>query len=140
MSTIVKIGHPALNTISEDVKFGSNVEPLIHKMKTALMNTTGVGLAANQISVCQRVIFIRAEKFVGAMINPVIVDASKQKKKCNEGCLSVPDFIGKTVRHKSVTVEYYDEKWNRRKKKCRAFLSSIVQHEIDHLNGITIGD
>ncbi len=140
MSTIVTLGHKALHTVSDEVEFGSNVTKLIMDMKSALMQTSGVGIAANQIAVCKRVIFIRADKFVGPMINPVIVKESKQTKKTNEGCLSVPNFIGKMVRKKSVTVEYYDEKWNKKKKVCRAFLSSIVQHEIDHLNGITIGD
>ena len=141
-SKIVTKGHEALNTICSDIPHGSDVKEITSDMQNILSNTSGVGLAANQIGITKRLILINAARygFSGFMINPVITRGSKKLIEFEEQCLSVPDYTGKTIRHKKVTVEYYDENWVKQKKTCLGILSIIVQHEIDHLNGITIGD
>lgn len=99
----------------------------------------GVGLAANQVGDTRRCILIHTKYFKAGMINPVILDRSCGKVKSTEGCLSFGINETATVmRDKQVTVEWYDTSGNRHKQKFRDLEARVIQHEIDHLNGITI--
>ena len=74
------------------------------------------------------------------MINPEIIEKSKEVVISDEACLSIPHFKGKVKRHKSIVVEYLDLKWKQQVKKLKDLSAFIVQHEYDHLDGILFAD
>ena len=110
------------------------------------------GLSAPQIGVLQRIAICKRvdletkekknkiddEKLWVVMINPEITNQSKELSTRWEGCLSINygDLFGKVTRPKSVEVEYFDLKGSRKKLKAEGYFSHIVQHEMDHLNGV----
>lgn len=129
---------PILRTVSEEVPLGHDVSELVRDMWATINKTNGVGLAANQVGVTKRVIIVKDNGFVSEIINPKIVRSSGKKKCSTEGCLSYPGRKETIKRESIVWVEGYDVAWNPIKKKCRGLLAFIIQHEIDHLDGITI--
>ena len=74
------------------------------------------------------------------MVNPVLTDTSKEMITAEEACLSVPDVFGFVRRYKSVTVEFLDHKGHKQTKKLKDFNATIIQHEIDHLDGVLFVD
>ena len=137
---LIKSDNPILVQRALAVYQGDCVIDLVDAMWATLNKTTGVGLAANQVGVLQRVILVKHNDLVTAIINPVITDTSGKDKQSDEGCLSYPNKKSKIRRKTWVVVEGFDVNWNKIKKKCRGQLSYIIQHEIDHLDGITIED
>lgn len=95
-----------------------------------------VGLASNMIGVSKAVIIIKIGLSSTVMFNPQIV-AKQSPYETEEGCLSL-DERHKTQRFLIIDVEYTDLKWQRKKKRFRGFTAQIIQHEIDHINGIII--
>lgn len=132
-------------------KVDSLVLKTIKEMKNALDSASdpiGVGLAAPQIGKSLRIFIAKPtpkSKHI-VFINPVIVKSSKLKvqnsrKKSGggtklEGCLSLPDIWGIVNRPSEVSLSYLDEQGKKHTKKIKGLMSIIVQHEIDHLNGI----
>lgn len=96
-----------------------------------------VGLAANMIGVRKRIIAVQAGLIPVIMINPVITNHSQQSYETEEGCLSHTG-TRKTSRWQSVEVEYYDINFKKQKNTYSDFTAQIIQHEIDHCNGILI--
>lgn len=74
------------------------------------------------------------------MINPEIIEKSKEIVISNEACLSIPKFKGNVKRYKSIVVEYLDLKWKKQIKKLKDLSAFVVQHEYDHLDGILFAD
>ncbi len=74
------------------------------------------------------------------MINPIILEKSKEKDVDEEGCLSLPGITGRVERSTSIEVEWMDIKGRKMKKKIAGFGARVVQHEVDHLDGILISD
>jgi len=74
------------------------------------------------------------------MINPEIIEKSQDMILWREACISLPDILGTVKRHKSITVRYLDTKGNKQTKKLKDFNAVIVQHEMDHLEGILFTD
>ena len=95
-----------------------------------------VGMAANMIGVHKRILVFSAGPFIVAMINPVIVKKSGAYE-AEEGCLSLPG-VRKTTRYSSIEVEYLGEDFRKRKETFRDFTAQIIQHEMDHFEGILI--
>ena len=95
-----------------------------------------VGMACNMIGVPKAIIVIAMGPFQVPMINPVIVRKSKEYKT-EEGCLSL-DGERECTRYEKIEVEYYDQNWQKKRNKYTVFTAQIIQHEIDHLNGIII--
>jgi len=135
---IVKKGFPTLKQVSEIVEHGSDVSKVVNELRDELSKTTGIGLAANQIGSLQRIILMNCNGFMGVVINPVITKRSGKIKNSTEGCLSYPGKQVKVKRDNQIVVEGFDENWHPIKKKCKALTAFCVQHEIDHLNGVTI--
>jgi peptide deformylase len=109
----------------------------------------GVWLAAPQIGKNLRIISTtqreekkKENKLIGEiiMINPEIIEKSKEMIVFEEACLSLPNIIWKVKRNKIITVQYLDLKWNLQKKKLKNLNSTIAQHEIDHLDWILFMD
>ncbi len=96
-----------------------------------------VGMAANMIGVHKTILVALIGDEYIAMINPKIVDCSKDTYETDEGCLSL-EGVRSVTRHRIITVEYMDRKFKRRRGIFRDFEAEIIQHEIDHFSGIII--
>jgi len=135
-------------------KIDKKVQRLVNEMSVFLKKgdegkMMGVGLAAPQIGVSQRIVVVwsRGSKNFITMINPEIIWKSKrtklgvpESKNPLEGCLSVPGFWGKVRRYSVVKVSYLTPSGQRVIRKFKGITGVIVQHEIDHLNGILFTD
>lgn len=137
-------GHPALRKRAKEVKrITPEIQALCADMLETMRAAPGVGLAANQVGILQRVVVIEVpeeeDEFLGGkafcLINPEIVSASGSQIG-NEGCLSVPGYVGEVERYESVVVRALTEQGKRVKLSARGFLARVLQHEIDHLDGI----
>jgi len=123
---------------SKEVNHGDDVSSIVDDMFILMDKSKGIGLAANQVGLDIRVIVVDVKGFRTEIINPVITRKSRKIKLSNEGCLSFPNRTAKIKRDDAVTVTGFDRNWNPIKKNCRGLLSYCIQHEIDHLDGITI--
>ena len=119
-------GEPDLSEILEFMWFEMDRQP------------TGVGLAAPQVNVPLQIFVLRWGGLREVFINPVIFKTSKNMMPSTEECLSCPGIKLKVYRHKQITIGGYDEHWVPFKRKLQKFPAVICQHEMDHLNGITI--
>ena len=95
-----------------------------------------VGMAANMIGVKKRIIIVHAGLADLVMVNPVITKKSAPYE-AEEGCLSL-DGVRKTTRYQIIEVEYLDSGWKKHHERFSGWTAQIIQHEIDHLNGILI--
>ena len=96
-----------------------------------------VGMAANMIGVNKRIIAFSVGPIIITMINPIITKKSKDTYETEEGCLSLPG-TRKTTRYCEIEVEYLDMNFKKYKQKYTGFPAQIIQHEIDHCDGIVI--
>ena len=114
-----------------------SIKKLIRDMIETMHSEPGrVGLAAPQIGVSLRVIVIGIpEEEVIAIINPEIV-RSRGERSIDEGCLSVPGYFGQIKRAESVTVKGRDQDGKEIRIKAEGLLAQVLEHEIDHLNGV----
>lgn len=144
---ITKLPHKILSSKTkpvnpDDLKKGSYRE-LILDMKKAMKDNQGVGLAANQIGKDLSV-FVIDETLAGesglsgVFINPEITEYSPNKDEMEEGCLSVPGYYVQIRRAKKIKIKFIDENGEKMKIKARGFLARVLQHETDHLNGLSI--
>lgn len=110
---------------------------LLKDMEDSMIATNGVGIAAPQVGVNDQIchITINKERDTFPMINPVILERSKEKVTDTEGCLSLPGHWGPVERSLSVKVRFTDAQGQERTMVFRNFEARIVQHEVDHLNG-----
>ena len=123
------------------VPLGDDVSELIDGMKEVMYSGKGCGLAANQVGSDLRVIVVNAGKFRKTIINPVITKFSRETIVSEEGCLSFSGEKAFIARHRTVVVEGFTPKWKPFKQILKGLASRCVQHEVDHLNGIScIGD
>lgn len=125
-------------------EFGPELKPLFELMERTMIAAKGVGLAAPQIGISKQIAIVNPEpeddtKLI-KMINPRIVAASKETVKIEEGCLSVPGVRGDVERPEAVTVVYRDENGKERTLEAEGLLARIIQHELDHLNGVLFID
>ena len=127
--------------IKEDVK------RLTEDMFDTMYNADGVGLAAPQIGKLIRVLVVdgspladddlpELKEFKRAMINPVVVEESEETAEYSEGCLSVPDIHANVIRPERIRITYLDENLEPKEESLDGFACRIVQHEMDHLDGI----
>ncbi len=116
------------------------IQKLIQDMTETLRQAQGLGLAAPQMGKSIRLCVVEFEGKLYVLINPKIINFSKSKIIMEEGCLSFPKKYFLIERPEKVKVMHLDEKGKRSKIKADGILSRIIQHEIDHLNGILIID
>lgn len=121
-------------------EFGSPAQKLARDMVETMHSSDGVGLAAPQIGISQRV-FVCGEPDQPeiALFNPEIV-ASDGREMGEEGCLSIPEVYTEVPRATYVQVKYFDAEGNPQEMEARDFLARIIQHEYDHLNGVIFLD
>lgn len=144
------INNPILRSISEEVKeIDQDLVLFSHKLLVMMYENKGVGLAAPQIGENIRIIATTQrekkktkDKFLGetVMINPKITERSKEMILREEACISLPNCTGMVRRHHSITVEFIDLKGKKQTKKYKEFNAVIIQHEIDHLDGVLFMD
>ncbi|OQA39002.1 MAG: Peptide deformylase 2 [Chloroflexi bacterium ADurb.Bin325] len=146
---IVTLGHPTLRQRARKVtRFGPEVQQLIDDMIETMRAAPGVGLAAPQIDVRERVIVVElpADEEEGlpaelyAFVNPEIVKASRVTEEGEEGCLSIPGYIGEVERSTEIVIRGQDAQGRPLRLKARDYLARIFQHEIDHLEGVLFID
>jgi peptide deformylase len=125
-------------------------QQLIEDMIETMREAPGVGLAAPQVAVSQRLAVIEyaelpenapedaepPEPKLYVIVNPEIVARSEAMVEGTEGCLSLPGFAGTVLRHEAVTVKAINRRGKPIKIKAKGWLARIFQHEIDHLDGI----
>lgn len=117
----------------------SGLKGLIQDMWDTLYNVKGIGLAAIQIGNAVRVLVMDAKKPY-VLINPVITSFDGIKEKKNESCLSLPGVVEEIERYDGVQVTYLDENGEPHAAVFTGLEAQCIQHEIDHLDGITMPD
>lgn len=128
--------------------FNKNFQTLVDDMVETLRAAPGVGLAAPQVNVSQRLIVVEygdeedeeAPKKLFVVANPEIIRASDETVLGTEGCLSIPGFAGNVIRSTEVTVKGQNRHGKPIKIRAKGWLARIFQHEIDHLDGILFTD
>ena len=138
---IITAPDPRLKTVSAPVaKVDAQIRTLVADMIESMYAAEGIGLAAVQIGVAQRILVIDidqkdGEKNPRAFINPVILWASDETATYEEGCLSVPEIWDEVERPSRIRLEYLDEKGARQEIEADGLLATALQHEMDHLEG-----
>ncbi len=137
---IVETGDDVLREIAREVpKITSNIVKLLINMRDTMYANKGVGLAAPQVGVSKRIIVVDAGDGLIELINPVICEASGEETD-SEGCLSVPELMGDVSRPAKVVVKGLDRNGRELEINAAGFLARVLQHEIDHLEGILFTD
>jgi len=135
---IIKYPNKILDKKTKKVKnpLDPKIQKLIKDMKETMEKADGAGLAAPQVGESLRICTIQYSGDIFAMINPKITSYSREKEIGEEGCLSFPRQFFPIKRSVKIKVRYIDEEGRDVKKKTEDLLARIMQHEIDHLNGI----
>lgn len=139
-------GHPVLRRISTDITPEyPNLKQLISDMWDAMYESEGVGLAAPQIGLNDRIVVIDADPVKDTypecegrkmtLINPHVEVLDGEKTTCSEGCLSLPGISEKVPRVEHILLRWVDEDFQPHEEEISGFLARIVQHECDHLEG-----
>jgi peptide deformylase len=134
------LGSPVLRQHSAEVKtVDDEVRRLISDLFETMDAARGVGLAANQVGVARRVAVVDAEGDRFVLIDPVILE-TEGRATAEEGCLSIPEIYGDVTRPERIVVEAIDQDGNRYRKEATGLKARVIQHEIDHLDGILFLD
>jgi peptide deformylase len=126
--------------IGEDRITEKEFEELCEDLQETMIKKEGVGLAAPQIGRNVRLIVVNTKNGPVFLFNPKIVKKSWRKEWDEEGCLSVPMTFGEVRRHKRITCVFCNRRGKNDKLRASGFLSRVIQHEIDHLDGILFID
>ena len=122
-----------------------NVRKLMDQMLATMYDAPGIGLAAIQIGILKRLVVIdiskdQEKKSPIFLVNPVILNKSKATSVYEEGCLSLPGQFAEIERPAECVVKYIDYNGKERELEAKGLLSTCVQHEVDHLDGILFID
>lgn len=127
-------------SVSDKELRSDEIQKLIADMKVTMKAADGIGLAAPQVGVKKRIIIVTTQKGVEAFVNPKIIRRSILRTAMEEGCLSIPGVYGLVKRFRSITIKARDEHGHKIKRKYSGLTSVIIQHEMDHLDGILFTD
>jgi peptide deformylase len=135
---ILTMDYPVLRAKAKKIsRFDPWLERLVQDLWETMHDAPGVGLAAPQIGESVRVLVAEYEEHKVALVNPEIIKANDEKELGTEGCLSIPGYVGDNVpRAVAVTVKARDPKGKEIRIKAESWWARILQHEIDHLNGV----
>lgn len=149
---ILLYGSDVLRDVAQEADLNDKeaIKELISNMWETLKDAEGVGLAAPQVGRPLRIVVVdgtpmsddlpRLKGFKRTMINPVVVRESEEMVSYDEGCLSIPDVRAMVLRPEKITVSYLDENFEKREEDLDDFACRIVQHELDHLEGVLFVD
>lgn len=126
-------------------KVDDSVRRLMDDMLETMYKAPGIGLAAPQVGVSQRVIVVDIGKDENdrqpvRMANPEIVWVSEDDNSYEEGCLSVPEHYAQVVRPRAIRVRYLDAQNEIREMEADGLMATVLQHEMDHLDGVLFID
>ncbi len=142
---IAKLGHPILLKKGNEIKeFSTNsLKKIVYDMSETMIDYNGIGLAAPQVHLSKRIIIFRnpdielkAKIQVTPLINPIFKPIGDEKDNDWEGCLSIPGMQGLVSRYKKISYSGYDLNGNKIENIAEGLHARVVQHEIDHLDGI----
>jgi peptide deformylase len=155
---IVGYGDPVLRKVCEDVNNNyPNLKETIADMYDTMYNANGVGLAAPQVGFSIRIFIVDTEPFSDSddlskkeqeqlkvfkqtFINAKMLKEEGEEWGFNEGCLSIPDVREDVFRNEKITIEYYDENFNKKTQQFDGLVARVIQHEYDHIEGILFTD
>ena len=142
LEDLLLLGNPLLYDVCEHIL--QSELPLVSGWVTDLHNVMqeirdkynfGRAIAAPQLGIMKRLIYVNIDKPI-IIINPRFSQLSDEMFDVWDDCMSFPNLLVKVKRHKSVTLQYLDEKWQPHEWKVNDDLSELFQHEYDHLNGV----
>ncbi|ESU26227.1 peptide deformylase [Flavobacterium limnosediminis JC2902] len=155
---IIGYGDPVLRKVGEEIsKDHPNLKEVIANMYETMYNAYGVGLAAPQVGLAIRLFVIDCEPFSDSedltkeeaeqlkgfkktFINAKILKEEGEEWGFNEGCLSIPEVREDVFRHEQITIEYFDEDFNKKTEVFDGLIARVIQHEYDHIEGILFTD
>lgn len=155
---IIGYGDPVLRKVGEEISADyPNLTEIIDNMYETMYNAYGVGLAAPQIGLAIRLFVIDTEPFSDSkdltpeeqvllstfkrtFINARMLKEEGEEWGFNEGCLSIPDVREDVYRQEKITLEYYDENFNKKTEVFDGLIARVIQHEYDHIEGILFTD
>lgn len=149
LRTIVLSANPLLRQKSRRVRrVTAATERLVQDMLETMRAEDGVGLAAVQVGVPQQVVVVEIPEDLDdpdagtslVLVDPDLARVSEEMEEGVEGCLSVPGWVGRVPRHLSVTVKGLDARGKKVRMRAEGYLARVLQHEIDHLNGVLFID
>ena len=138
---IRQFGDPVLRQKAKRItKVDKSIRRLVDDMIETMHDAPGVGLAAPQVGVSLRLLVVEAtEGEIQVLVNPEVVKASGERM-VDEGCLSLPGYVGTVKRHEAVTVKAQNLNGKEIRIKANELLAQALEHEIDHLNGVLFVD
>jgi peptide deformylase len=151
---VARLGHPVLRQVAAPVPVteirSAETQRLIEDMVETMREYNGAGLAAPQVHILKQITVIEVHgnpRYPDApsipltvLINPVVTALTEETEDGWEGCLSVPDMRGMVSRYTTVRLEAYDRDGTTMDVVAKEFFARVIQHEIDHLNGIVYLD
>ena len=143
---IIIIPDPLLKTVSAPVeRVDGRVRALMDDMAETMYAAPGIGLAAIQVGIPERLVVMdvsrdEEERQPLYLVNPQVVWTSEETSVYEEGCLSIPEYYEEVERPAECTVRYLDRDGAEREMQCTGLMSTCVQHEIDHLDGVLFID
>lgn len=152
---IIQLDNPLLRRRAKRVSsFDRRFQQLVDDMIETMQDAKGIGLAAPQVGISQRVFVARlpddteeAREEFGAdagvlhvIVNPKLVRVSKEVEEGVEGCLSIPGYVGDVERPVAVTIKGLDRHGAALRLRAAGWLARVFQHELDHLNGVLFID
>jgi len=140
---VVKYGDPALRARAREIdRFDAALVDEVQRMGRLMHDAYGIGLAATQLGVMHRLLVYRTELegAVAALVNPVLEWSSKEKESAEEGCLSLPTVVVEVERPVHVRVSALDEGGAPIVVEASGLEARVIQHEMDHLDGVLILD
>lgn len=142
--TVELLGSPILRARAAEVgAVDADLRSFIRDMFETMYAEEGVGLAAPQVGVAKRVLVVDVKDGqMGpfALVDPRVVESSRETERGEEGCLSIPGVAATVDRHVRVTVEGLDAEGTPLRVEADGFLARALQHEIDHLDGVLFID
>jgi peptide deformylase len=142
LAQIRQYGDPALRLVAHEVEdFDDDLRRLVDRMTILMHEAQGVGLAATQVGVLRRLfVFEPGEDGPRAVVNPVVVERNDETVTDDEGCLSLQGVRVPVARAVELTIEGKDENGEDVRYELDAYDARVVQHELDHLDGVLIID
>lgn len=143
MYKIIKYPNSILRKTAEKVvSFDNKIKEISEEMYRIMKKSEGIGLAGPQVNINKRIIIVGnlSNEEYNVYINPEITSFSDGKEISEEGCLSLPNIFGLVKRSKKIYLKYNDLEGNKIKEKIKGLKAIVIQHEIDHLNGILFID
>lgn len=141
---IITLPDPILRKKAKEISLkeisAGQLARLVSAMGKTMIKTDGAGLAAPQVGKSIRLAVVNSKDGIICLINPKITRKSWAKELDQEGCLSIPGVFGKVRRHKKIFLTYYDQTGKKVKRSAQGLMARVMQHEIDHLDGILFID